>query len=237
MSAVVELVGAVRRYRQGPSWVTALDGVSLSVAAGELVCVMGPSGCGKSTLLALAGGLEAPDEGSVTLVGEPLRYRAADRARRLREQVGYVFQELNLLTDLSALENVALPLELSGVPGRAARDEARRALSEVGVGSKAAAFPAELSGGEQQRVAIARALIGSRSLLLADEPTGALDSLTAEEVMQVIRGRCAAGAAAIVATHDAAQAAVADRVVFLRDGRIAGESAHEGTATALGVRP
>jgi putative ABC transport system ATP-binding protein len=237
MSAVVELVGAVRRYRQGPSWVTALDGVSLSVAAAELVCVMGPSGCGKSTLLALAGGLELPDEGSVRLHGAAIGYGAAERARRLREQVGFVFQELNLLTDLSALENVALPLELAGVAGREARSEARRALSEVGLAGKDALFPAELSGGEQQRVAIARALIGSRSLLLADEPTGTLDSLTAEEIMQVIRGRCAEGAAAIVATHDAAQAAVADRVVFLRDGRVAGESAHEGTAAALGARP
>ena len=224
MSAALELVDVSRIYGGGRARVAALQGVSLAAQAGELVCVMGPSGCGKSTLLALAGGLEAPDAGSVLIGGQPLGYGARERALRLQRQVGFVFQELNLLRDLTALENVALPLELAGMARRTARASAEDALDRVGVRDLADAFPADLSGGEQQRVAIARGLIGERRVLLADEPTGALDSLTGELVMGLIRARCESGVTAVVATHDAGVAAFADRVVFLRDGSVVGES-------------
>ena len=224
MTATLELDGVSRAYGSGRARVEALRGVSLTAAAGELVCVMGPSGCGKSTLLALAGGLERPDSGSVLIGGQLLGYTARERALRLQRQVGFVFQELNLLRDLTALENVALPLELAGVARRKARAGAVEALDRVGLAELVGAFPADLSGGEQQRVAIARGLIGERRLLLADEPTGALDSLTGELVMRLIRARCESGVTAVVATHDAGVAAFADRVIFLRDGAVAGES-------------
>jgi putative ABC transport system ATP-binding protein len=224
MTAMLDIAEVSRSYGTGRACTVALRGVSMAVEAGELVCVMGPSGCGKSTLLALAGGLERPDSGSVLIGGQPLSYSARERALRLQRQVGFVFQELNLLADLTALENVALPLELAGVPRRTARAAAEAALAHVGVAGLAGTFPADLSGGEQQRVAIARALIGDRRILLADEPTGALDSLSGELVMRLIRSRCEEGATAVVATHDAGVAAVADRVIFLRDGAVAGES-------------
>jgi putative ABC transport system ATP-binding protein len=224
MTATLELDGVSRTYGSGRARVEALRGVSLAVDGGELVCVMGPSGCGKSTLLALAGGLERPDSGDVLIGGQLLGYTARERALRLQRQVGFVFQELNLLRDLTALENVALSLELAGVARRKARAGAAEALGRVGLAELAGAFPADLSGGEQQRVAIARGLIGERRLLLADEPTGALDSLTGELVMRLIRARCESGVTAVVATHDAGVAAFADRVIFLRDGAVAGES-------------
>ena len=217
-----ELRHVTRRFRDGTGTVEAVRAIDLSVVAGELVLLMGPSGCGKSTVLALAGGVEEPDEGAVLLDGSPLGYGARERAARLRDQVGYVFQERNLLADLTAAENVALPLELAGAPTRVAAAQAHDALAAVGLSERQHAYPADLSGGEEQRVAVARALIGSRRLLLADEPTAALDSLTAERVMQLIRERCDAGAAALVATHDTTLAAFADRVVFLRDGAIVG---------------
>jgi putative ABC transport system ATP-binding protein len=224
MTATLELDGVSRIYGSGRARVEALRGVSLAADGGELVCVMGPSGCGKSTLLALAGGLERPDSGSVLIGGQLLGYTARERALRLQRQVGFVFQELNLLRDLTAIENVALSLELAGVARRKARAGAAEALGRVGLADLAGAFPADLSGGEQQRVAIARGLIGERRLLLADEPTGALDSLTGELVMRLIRARCESGVTAVVATHDAGVAAFADRVIFLRDGAVAGES-------------
>jgi len=224
MTATLELDGVSRIYGSGRARVEALRSVSLAADGGELVCVMGPSGCGKSTLLALAGGLERPDSGSVLIGGQLLGYTARERALRLQRQVGFVFQELNLLRDLTAIENVALSLELAGVARRKARAGAAEALGRVGLADLAGAFPADLSGGEQQRVAIARGLIGERRLLLADEPTGALDSLTGELVMRLIRARCESGVTAVVATHDAGVAAFADRVIFLRDGAVAGES-------------
>ena len=229
MTAICELVGVTKSFRDGKRGrALAVDGLSLRVDAGELLAVMGPSGCGKSTLLALAGGIESPDEGTIFLHGMPLEESASERARRLRDDVGYVFQELNLLADLTAVENVALPLELRGLRRRAAREQALAELVRVGLEERAGEFPADLAGGEQQRIAVARALIGSRRLLLADEPTGALDTIAAERVMRLIRDRCDAGAAAIVATHDASVAAVADHVVYLRDGRMNGRA--QGTA-------
>jgi len=226
MSAPVLLLsGVTREHVQGDVVVHALRGVDLAVHAGELVAVMGPSGSGKSTLLHVAGGLDTPTSGRVLVEDRDLAsLTAAQVAAVRRRSVGYVFQDLNLLPSLSALENVSLPLELDGVRGGMARRVARAALDEVGVGAFAARFPDEMSGGQRQRVAIARALVGPRRLLLADEPTGALDSTTGEEVLRVLRARCEAGAAGVLVTHEARHAAWADRVVFLRDGVVVDQS-------------
>jgi putative ABC transport system ATP-binding protein len=235
MSAPVLLLsGVTREHVQGDLTVLALRGVDLAVHPGELVAVMGPSGSGKSTLLHIAGGLDSPTAGQVLVEGRDLAsLSAAQVAAVRRRSVGYVFQDLNLLPSLSALENVALPLELDGVRGGLARQAARAALDEVGVGTLAGRFPDEMSGGQQQRVAIARALVGPRRLLLADEPTGALDSTTGEEVLRVLRARCEAGAAGVLVTHEARHAAWADRVVFLRDGVVVDQSGPSAGAESL----
>jgi putative ABC transport system ATP-binding protein len=241
MSAPVLLMsGVTREHRQGETVVRALRGVDLAVHPGELVAVMGPSGSGKSTLLHLAGGLDSPTSGSVFVEGRDLAgLRPADVAAVRRRSAGYVFQDLNLIPALTAAENVALPRELDGIGGRRARREALTALEELGVGELADRFPDDMSGGQQQRVAIARALVGPRRLLLADEPTGALDSATGEEILRVLRARCEAGAAGVLVTHDARHAAWADRVVFLRDGVVvdqSGPSAVESLLTGDGAR-
>ncbi|HEY7224776.1 MAG TPA: ABC transporter ATP-binding protein [Micromonosporaceae bacterium] len=231
---VLELREVTRVHGRGEVAVHALRGVTLSVTAGELVAVMGPSGSGKSTLLNLAGGLDAPTSGEVvvehvTLGGLSRRGLAAVRRRR----VGYVFQDLNLLPSLTAAENVALPLELDGVRLRRTRAAALAALEEVGLAHLANRFPDEMSGGQQQRVAIARALVGDRRLILADEPTGALDSQTGEAVLKLMRARVDAGAAGVLVTHEARHAAWADRVVFLRDGSIVDTSGPLPTPESL----
>ena len=213
---------ASRVYGTGRIAVVALHPLVLDVAAGELVGVMGPSGSGKTTLLSLAGGLDMPTEGRVLVAGRDLsRLSTREIAALRRRSIGYVFQDLNLLPGLTALENVTLPRELDGVPLRRAREEALTALERVDMAGLADRFPEDLSGGEQQRVAIARAIVGPRSLLLADEPTGALDTITGEAVMRLLRAHCDAGGTGVLVTHDAAHASWADRVVFLRDGRIA----------------
>lgn len=221
MSAVLEMAEVTRVHGEGATEVLALRSVSFTAAAGELVAVMGPSGSGKSTLLTLAGGLDSPTSGTVSIEGIDLAgLGATGRARMRRTSIGYVFQDFNLIPALSAVENVALPLELDGVRSRAARSAARAALEEVGLLELAERFPDHMSGGQQQRVAIARAVVGERRLILADEPTGALDSETGEEVLRLLRARCDAGAAGVLVTHEARHAAWADRVVFLRDGVI-----------------
>jgi len=222
--AILEVDRACKVFGSGEVRVTALDDVSLSVEPGEFVAIMGPSGSGKSTLLHLAGGLDQPTSGRVLLGGRDLaRMNAASLAHVLRRQIGFVFQSFNLLGSLTAAENIALPLELDGVRPRKAMAAARSLLESIGLLAVADRFPGGLSGGEQQRVAIARAVIGGRSLLLADEPTGALDSLSGELVMTLLTQRCAAGCAVVLVTHDVRHAAWADRVVFLRDGRLADE--------------
>jgi putative ABC transport system ATP-binding protein len=216
---ILELRGVHRTHGTGETAVHALRGIDLAVAAGELVAVMGPSGSGKSTLLNLAGGLDSPSQGEVLVEGEVLgTLNRKQLARIRRRHVGYVFQDLNLLASLTAVENVALPLELDGMGVRKARKLAATALDEVGLAELAPRFPDEMSGGQQQRVAIARALVGERRLVLADEPTGALDSQTGEAVLRLLRSRVDAGAAGVLVTHEARHAAWADRVVFLRDG-------------------
>ena len=220
MTAAMELRGVSRVYGSGASEVHALRDVDLSVNVGELVAVMGPSGSGKSTLLTIAGSLEEPSGGEVIVRGSPLANMSHnDRARLRRRTIGYVFQDFNLLAGLTAVENVALPLELDGVGVRAARTVALTALEELGLAGQAGRYPDDLSGGERQRVAIARAVVGDRRLILADEPTGALDSVNGEAVMRLLRTACKRGVAGIVVTHDAQLASWADRIVFLRDGR------------------
>ena len=217
----LELREVSKVYGEGPTEVHALRDVDLSVEPGELVAVMGPSGSGKSTLLTIAGSLEEPTSGEVLVGGAALSGMSRnDRARLRRRSIGYVFQDFNLLAGLTAAENVSLPLELDGVAARTARAAGMAALEELGLGDRAARFPDELSGGERQRVAIARAVVGDRHLLLADEPSGALDSANGEAVMRLIRAACQRGVAGVVVTHDAQLASWADRVVFLRDGRV-----------------
>ena len=217
----LELRQVSKIYGEGATEVLALRDASLSVDEGELVAVMGPSGSGKSTLLTIAGSLEEPTSGHVLVGGRPLAELSRnERARLRRRSIGYVFQDFNLLAGLTAVENVALPLELDGRQAKTARVAGIKALEELGLGDRASRFPDELSGGERQRVAIARAVVGDRHLLLADEPSGALDSANGEAVMRQIRAACQRGVAGVVVTHDAQLASWADRVVFLRDGRI-----------------
>jgi putative ABC transport system ATP-binding protein len=220
MSAV-ELSRVSKVYGSGASQVHALRDVVLSVEPGELVAVMGPSGSGKSTLLTIAGSLEEPTSGEVTVLGVRLSdLSRSERAALRRRSIGYVFQDFNLLAGLTAAENVSLPLELDGASVKAARASALQALERFGLADRADRFPDDLSGGERQRVAIARAVVGQRRLLLADEPSGALDSVNGESVMRVVRATCQDGVAGVVVTHDAQLASWADRVVFIRDGRI-----------------
>lgn len=223
--ALIELKRAGKSYGEGATRICALSGIDLQLAHGELVAVMGPSGSGKSTLLTLAGGLEQPSDGEVCILGQSVSgLGAAALASLRRRSLGYVFQDLNLIPSLSAVENVALPLELDGVRTRVAHDEAMVSLGSVGLADVARRFPDELSGGQQQRIAIARALVGPRQVLLADEPTGALDSQTGEAVLRALRERIDAGAAGILVTHEARHAAWADRVIFLRDGEVIDET-------------
>jgi putative ABC transport system ATP-binding protein len=218
---ILELRHVSRAFGSGETEVHALDDVSLSVGAGEMVAIMGPSGSGKSTLLALAGTLERPSDGAVLVDGEDVASLSRAQVARLRRRtIGFVFQDLNLLPGLSALENVSLPLELDGLRAGAAREAATASLTTVGLAERAGHFPDQLSGGERQRVAIARAVTGGRHLLLADEPSGSLDQANAESVMGQIRAACHAGVAAVVVTHDAHLAAMADRVLHLLDGRV-----------------
>jgi putative ABC transport system ATP-binding protein len=222
----LELRHVSKTYGEGAAEVHALRDVSLTVEPGALVAIMGPSGSGKSTMLTIAGSLEDASSGDVLVAGQALATLSRnERARLRRRSIGFVFQNFNLLAGLTAAENVALPLELDGIPARVARKSAMKALDELGLGDRAARFPDELSGGERQRVAIARAVVGERRLLLADEPSGALDSDNAEGVMRLVRATCQGGVAGVVVTHDAQLASWADRVVFLRDGHITDQTA------------
>ena len=202
----LELRHVAKIYGEGPTQVQALQDVSMSVEAGELVAVMGPSGSGKSSLLTIAGSLEEPTSGHVLVGGATLsKLSRAEKARLRRRTIGYVFQDFNLLPGLTAKKARAVGIQ---------------ALDELELTEEAERFPDELSGGERQRVAIARAIVGNRKLVLADEPSGALDSATGETVMRMLVAACHRGAATVVVTHDAQLASWADRVVFIRDGRI-----------------
>jgi putative ABC transport system ATP-binding protein len=225
-AAALELEAVVKRYGAGLAEVRALTDVSLRVEPGQLVAVMGPSGCGKSTMLHLSGALEDPDAGHVLVGGRDLSTLSArERAALRRTDVGFVFQRLNLVPSLTAIENVMLPLELEGVGRRDARAQAREALVSVGVDEQLDRFPDDFSGGQQQRIAVARALVGTRRLILADEPTGALDTMTGDAVIELLAGLPSrTGTAVVLVTHEPRYAAWADRVVFMRDGRIVDEA-------------
>jgi putative ABC transport system ATP-binding protein len=230
----LELRLVSKSYGLGAAQVHAIKDVNLFVERGSLVAVMGPSGSGKSTLLTIAGSLEEPSSGEVCIDGVSLQAMSRnDKARLRRRSIGYVFQEFNLLAGLTALENVALPLELDGQPAKVAQRAALAALEGLGLADRARHFPDELSGGERQRVAIARAVVGERHLLLADEPSGALDSTNGEAVMRMILTACKRGVAAVVVTHDAQLASWADRVVFLRDGRVVDQTVPPPSLEAL----
>jgi putative ABC transport system ATP-binding protein len=220
--SMLELRAVSKSYGQGSAEVHALREVSLTADEGAMVAVMGPSGSGKSTLLTIAGTLEDPTSGEVLIAGEPVsKVSSSAKARLRRRVIGYVFQDFNLLPGLTAAENVSLPLELDGVSARKARVEALKALDRLGLSERATHYPDQMSGGERQRVAIARAMVGERRLLLADEPSGALDSVNGEAVMRLVHDACKnAGMTAVVVTHDAQLASWADRVMFLRDGQV-----------------
>jgi len=222
VTPLLELTDVVKSYGAGPTEVRALTDVSFTVESGEFVAVRGPSGCGKSTLLHLAGGLEDPSAGRVLVDGRDLQgMTAGERAALRRRNVGYVFQRLNLVPGLTAMENVMLPLELDGMAGREARQQAGDALASVGLDHHLDRYPDDFSGGQQQRIAIARAVVGSRRLLLADEPTGSLDTRTGDLVIELLASLPAgSGTAVVLVTHEPRYAAWADRVVSMRDGRI-----------------
>jgi putative ABC transport system ATP-binding protein len=225
--SMLELRQVSKSYGQGSAEVHALHEVSLTADEGAMVAVMGPSGSGKSSLLTIAGTLEEPTSGEVLIAGQPVsRLSRGAKAQLRRRVIGYVFQDFNLLPGLTAAENVSLPLELDGVSGRKARVAALESLDRLGLSERAAHYPDQMSGGERQRVAIARAMVGKRKLLLADEPSGALDSANAEAVMRLLHEACKnAGMTAVVVTHDAQLASWADRVLFLRDGRVTDQTA------------
>jgi putative ABC transport system ATP-binding protein len=241
MTSALELRCVSKVYGSGPTEVHALTAVDLAVRRGELVAVMGPSGSGKSTLLTIAGSLEEATSGRVLVGGVDLATSSrAQRAGMRRRSIGYVFQDFNLLPGLTAAENVTLPLELDGIRARAARGSGLEALEALDVAEHADRYPDELSGGERQRVAIARAIVGERGLLLADEPTGALDSVNGETVMRLLRAATERGVAGVVVTHEAQLASWADRVVFLRDGRVVDQTVAPGgpdSLLAAGGRP
>ncbi|MGJ6979895.1 ABC transporter ATP-binding protein [Aestuariimicrobium soli] len=234
MSAVLELTEVTRSYGQGPTAVVALDRLNLTVRAGEFVAVMGPSGSGKSTLLGLAGGLDRPTGGTIAVTGVTLQGRSRDELARIRRrQLGFVFQDFNLVPTLTVLENIALPLELDGVGPKDAAAQAARALDRVGLTELSGRFLDQVSGGQRQRVAIARAIVGDRRIVLADEPTGALDTSTGDEIMALLRSLADEGVAVVMVTHEARHAGWADRVVFLRDGRLVDETTADDASSLL----
>lgn len=213
--------GLVKAFRADGVERPVLRGVSLSVDEGEWVAVMGPSGCGKSTMLHLLGGLDLPDEGSILIDGEEITtLGVSDRAVLRRRQVGYVFQQYNLISHLDVAANVELPQRLAGTGRHAARERAGVLLETLGLTARGKDLPGTLSGGEQQRVAIARAVANQPDLLLADEPTGALDSAASALVLDLLRAQHATGQTIVMVTHDPDVAAAADRTIHLRDGQI-----------------
>ena len=236
--SLVQIENLAKVYGAGETAVIALDHVSLDVSAGEFVAVMGPSGCGKSTLLHLLGGLDRATEGHVTIEGQALDHLSDDALTRLRRQkIGFIFQFFNLIPLLDATENAALPILLDGVPPAKARAKAQEWLRKVGLGDRMNNRPDQLSGGQQQRVAISRALVAEPKLVLADEPTGNLDSRMADEIAMLLRQVASEwGRAVVMVTHDSHIASYADRILFLRDGQIVDEmrpEAHDGAATDL----
>ncbi len=234
--ALIEVEGLSRTYRVGEVTVPALQGVSLTIQRGEFVAVMGPSGSGKSTFMNLLGCLDRPDAGHYRLAGEDIGRVDADRLAAVRNRsIGFVFQSFNLLPRITALENVELPLIYARVPAAERHRRARECLARVGLAERAAHLPRQLSGGQQQRVAIARALINDPPLILADEPTGALDSHTSLELMALLQALNDAGITIVLVTHEHDIAAFAGRVIHFRDGRIVEDRLVTPPARAAGL--
>jgi len=238
MSAIaVEVSGVYRTFEADVAPVRALRGADLVVASGEFVAVMGPSGCGKSTLLNIIAGLDVPDEGVVSVAGESLSGKDANYLARMRRvHIGIVFQFFNLLEGMTVQENVVMPAVIAGVKRKLAETRARDLLDLLGLSDKAKAAPGVLSGGQRQRLAIARALANEPTLLLADEPTGALDSEGGAEVMELFRRLHAGGQTILLVTHDDDVAAAADRIVTMVDGRIVGQDDEAAAPAAVGAR-
>jgi putative ABC transport system ATP-binding protein len=239
MEPVLRARGLAKTYVSDGVEVLALRGVDLDVAPGEFVAMMGPSGCGKSTFLHLLGGLDRPTAGSIELAGRPVeRLSEAEWAVLRRREIGFVFQFFNLVGNLTVAENVELPARLVGASSGNARRRREELLERLGVSARADALPSQLSGGQQQRVALARALVNEPTVLLADEPTGNLDSKSASEVLSLLREVQAGGQTLVLVTHDARVAASADRVVSLRDGLVVDEThlaERDGTAVLSGL--
>jgi len=226
IAPILQYIDVVKSYGEGELQTRALTDVSLTINAGEFIAIMGPSGCGKSTLLHLAGGLEDATAGRVLVNGADVSTMSgAEKAKLRRQEVGYIFQKLNLIPSLTAIENVMLPLELDGVSKSEARERARVVISDLGLTHNLNRYPSEFSGGQQQRIAIARSLVANRSLLLADEPTGALDTVNADEIIEILAQLPKKyNTSVVLVTHEPRFASWADRVVFLRDGRIISET-------------
>ena len=230
--AALTVTGLRKTFEAENAPVRALRGVDLTVESGEFTAVMGPSGCGKSTLLNLVAGLDVPDEGTITVAGELVTGRTEDElARMRRKHMGIVFQFFNLLEGMTVLENVVLPSVIAGRRRRMAETRARDLLDLLGIGDKASSVPGVLSGGQRQRLAIARALANEPTLLLADEPTGALDSAGGAEIIELLRRLHAGGQTIILVTHDPAVAQAAGRIVRMRDGRVV-DSEHAPAAAS-----
>lgn len=225
MTELLTATGLVKSYERNGAAYAALRGVDLVLAQGEFVAIMGPSGCGKSTLLHLLGGLDRPDAGEVRLRGTRVDTLTEAQAAALRRrEVGYVFQFFNLIGNLSVADNVELPALMAGVSTSEARTRRLALLEELGIGDRASHVPGELSGGQQQRVAIARALIHQPAILLADEPTGNLDSVASREVVSLLKRLHGQGQTILLVTHDARVASAADRILQISDGRIVDEA-------------
>ena len=231
MTAIIRIRDLAREYRMGSEIILALRGVTLDIHRNEYVAIMGPSGSGKSTMMNVLGCLDTPTAGEYRLNGEEVSLLTDDALARVRNrEIGFVFQTFNLLPRATALHNVELPLVYAGVRGRERRERAAAALDRVGLGHRMDHRPSELSGGQRQRVAIARALVNQPSILLADEPTGNLDSVTSEEIMEVFAGLHTAGQTVIMVTHEPHIAARAERIVVLRDGHVEVDRVNQGAA-------
>jgi len=229
-NTLIRLEGVTKVFYTDEMETHALDGIHLEILPGQYISIAGPSGCGKSTLLSILGLLDTPTDGRYVLNGKPVEgLKLSERARIRNREIGFIFQAFNLIGDLTVYENVELPLTYRGMPSSERKKRAQNALERVGMSHRMKHYPAQLSGGQQQRVAVARALVGDPLILLADEPTGNLDSKNGQAVMDLLRDLHRGGATICMVTHDPRYASYADRTIHLFDGRIVEESVEEET--------